>query len=573
MKRKLSMILSLLLVVVLLAGCGGKNSSTDATKGGEETTDPADKEGDGKDETPEDGTGMDSWSSFEEKVKITVPVYDRSLEGYPAVDDNYWTKWIQTEFGDKYNIDVEYVAIPRNDVMTRYNLLILGEETPTIMMEYDYPKVAEWANDGAMATIDLDEFAKVAPTYYQKMVDNDQLNYTDLNGETYFVLSERPYYNANYTYYDFYRLDWVKELGLNPPTNYEEYSEIIDKVIEDGLTDIAPVGLGIPANAYVANFPYRDHPVDEAEWVQHSSLGTASLSWEATKKLLKRANEEYNKGWYSSEFEFDVHDGGAGSDSQMKTDFVNGKSFRYGGYMSSSVDWLTAFYENNPDAELGILDPNSVVEPGVVDQAINRADNPFGMIVGFSALATEDELTAAWMLMEWMVQEENLFTLENGIEGVTFEYDEDGVPVVDGDYRGDEMLNHNNNIDMTCLVHAAKTLGDVEQSIGQVSPKGLPQDFTDEMIATWKKNKEIADDGRAYSDPVFAVAIDSESEYSASLLSLYQEYYAQLVKCKPEEFDDLYKDLSKKYLDAGYQEVIDERLEAYTEGNTTKLPK
>jgi hypothetical protein len=52
------------------------------------------------------------WQPFAERVKITVPVYDRSKEGYPAVDDNYWTKWIQTNFGDKYNIDVQYVAIP-----------------------------------------------------------------------------------------------------------------------------------------------------------------------------------------------------------------------------------------------------------------------------------------------------------------------------------------------------------------------------------------------------------------------------------------------------------------------------
>lgn len=569
------MVLSLLMVVVLLAGCGGggEPSSTEETTKGEESAEPVDEGDDETDDTSEGGTGMESWKPFEDRVKITVPVYDRSLEGYPAVDDNYWTKWIQEEFGDKWNIDVEYVAIPRNDVMTRYNLLILGEETPTIMMEYDYPKVAEWANDGAMGTIELDEFAKIAPTYYQKMVDNDQLNYTDLNGETYFVLSERPFYDAGYTYYDFYRLDWVKELGLNPPTNYTEYSEIIDKVIEAGLTDIEPIGLGLPSSAYVPNFAYRDHPVDEEEWAQHSSLGTASLSWEATEKFLRRRNEEYNKGWYSSEFDLDVDDGGAGTDSQMKTDFINGKSFKYGGYMSANVDWLTAFFENNPDAELGILDPNHVVESGVADQAINRADNPFGMIIGFSALATEDELTAAWMLMEWMIQEENLFVLENGIEGVTFEYDEEGVPVVDGDYRGEEMLNHNNNIDMTCLVHASKTLGDVEQSIGQISPKGLPQDFREDMMATWKKVKEIADDGRAYSDPVFAVAIDSESEYSATLLSLYQEYYAQLVKCKPEEFDSLYEELSEKYLQAGYQEIIDERLEAYTDGNTTTLPK
>jgi putative aldouronate transport system substrate-binding protein len=45
------------------------------------------------------------------------------------------------------------------------------------------------------------------------------------------------------------------------------------------------------------------------------------------------------------------------------------------------------------------------------------------------------------------------------------------------------------------------------------------------------------------------------------------------VKAKPDEFEALYKDLSKKYLEAGYQEIIDERLAAYKAGNTTKLPK
>ena len=164
------------------------------------------------------------WEPFAERVKITVPVYDRSKAGYPAVDDNYWTQWIQKEFGDKYNIDVQYVAIPRGDVMTKYSLLIAADETPTIMMEYDYPKVAQWANDGAMTEIDLDEFKAVAPTFYQAMVDNNQLGYTDINGKTYFVLTERPYYNTTFAFANFVRMDWLRQVGYDHvPQNYEEH--------------------------------------------------------------------------------------------------------------------------------------------------------------------------------------------------------------------------------------------------------------------------------------------------------------------------------------------------------------
>ena len=520
----------------------------------------------------EEATGMAAWEPFAERVKITVPVYDRSKAGYPAVDDNYWTKWIQSEFGDKWNIDVQYVAIPRGDVMTKYSLLIAGGDTPTIMMEYDYPKVAQWANDGAMQVIDLDEFAKVAPTYYGKMVENNQLGYTDINGETYFVLSERPYYNTGYTWRTFVRMDWLRAVGYDHvPTSYAEYSEAINKIIEAGLTDQAPLGLGIPTSAYVANFAFHDEDLDEAEWAMHCSLGTASLTWEPTYRLLKRTNAEYHQGWYSTEFDLAENSGGASTD-QMQTDFINGKTFSYSGYMAANVSWLTAFYENNPDAELALASAYAVEEEGVA-VARNRADNAFGMIVGFSSYATPEQLKAAWMLMEWMIQPENLFVLENGVEGATYTMGEDGLPVVDGAYTGEYMLNHNMNIDMTCLVHASKVVGTIEDSIRAVAPQGLPQDFSQAMIDSWYSDtKAIADAGHAYSDPVFAVAIESESEYSATLLSLYQEDYAKLVKCDPAEFDALYEQLCQEYLDAGYQEIIDERLAAYEAGNTTKLP-
>ena len=509
------------------------------------------------------------WQPFAERVKITVPVYDRSKVGYPPVDDNYWTRWIQENFGEKYNIDVQYVAIPRGDVMTKYSMLIAAQETPTILMEYDYPKVAQWANDGAMTEINLDEFKAVAPTFYQAMVDNKQLGYTDINGKTYFVLTERPYYDTTFTYATFVRMDWLRKVGYDHvPANYAETVDAMNKIIEAGLTT-QPLGLGIPTSAYITNFGFRDFPVDEKEWAMHSSLGTPGFPWYPTQRMLKRTNAEYHMGWYSKEFDLEKDSRGAATD-QTQTDFINGLTYSYGGYIANNMPWLNAFYENNPDAELAIANPWGGLEEGVNTGAI-RADNPFGMIVGFSSLATPDQLKAAWMLMEWMIQPENLFVLENGIEGETYKLGEDGLPVM-LEYEGEHMLNHNNNIDMTCLVHASKKVGTVEQTIAQMSPAGLPQDFTQMLIDNYYILRDIADKGLAYSDPVFAVAIESESEYSATLLSLYQEYYAKLVKCDPAEFDGLFEQFSQEFLDAGYQEIMDERLEAYEAGNTTKLP-
>ena len=84
---------------------------------------------------------------------------------------------------------------------------------------------------------------------------------------------------------------------------------------------------------------------------------------------------------------------------------------------------------------------------------------------------------------------------------------------------------------------------------------------------------EAAKDGWAISDPLVSVTIASENEYKQELINLYAEYRDKLTMCAEEEFDALYEELTQKYLDAGYQLIIDERLAAYENGNTTKMPK
>ena len=200
-----------------LAGCGSSNDTSASTSTDTKTetasTEAAATTAEASTEASDEVTGIDGYEAFADNVTLRIPVYDRGVEGVPDVSNNYWTKWVQENFGDKYNITVEYVPITRSDVLTSYALLAAGDELPTILMEYDYPKLAQWAGDGYLTTYDLDEFAKVAPTYYQRMVDLDQISYTQMDGETYFALAERPYYNTNYTFITFYRQDWLDQIG------------------------------------------------------------------------------------------------------------------------------------------------------------------------------------------------------------------------------------------------------------------------------------------------------------------------------------------------------------------------
>lgn len=506
---------------------------------------------------------------FENEVTLRIPVYDRGVEGVPAVSDNYWTRWVQESFGDAYNIKVEYVPITRTDVMTDYALMAASKTLPTILMEYDYPKVALWANDGYLTTYDPDAFAAVAPTYYQKMVDNNQLGYTQMNGETFFALAERPYWNTGFTWQTYVRMDWLREVGYDhvpsPNENYAELTDAMDKIVEAGLSK-NPLGDRMISVGPDQNYAFRTLPENEAEWAMYSSVTIPALDWEPAYNYLKRVNYEYNQGYTNPEYYIT-------DEETEKAAFVNGESYKYSAYISANMDWLITFYEQNPDAEIAI-EPFAMAE----DEAEGttpayRSDNPFGMIIGFSSSATEDEILAAWMYMEWLSQEENLSTLQWGIEGENYIVNEEtDLPESVGGYEGEYKQGYNNSKDYWCIVIEARNAGTTEEVIAASSPKGLKYDLTQQIIDNYYRRVQAAEDGYTSTDPIFAVALASESEYSASLVDLYKEYRDRLTMCSPEEFDALYEELSQKYLDAGYQQVIDERLEAYEAGNSTKLP-
>ena len=504
------------------------------------------------------------WEPFAENVSITIPVYDRGQAGVPNVEGNTWTQWIQENFGNKYNITVNYVAIPRTDVMTKYSLLAAGEQLPTVLMEYDYPKVTQWAADGYLTTFNMDDFAAVAPTYYNRMVDNNQLTYTQINGETYFVAAYRPYFDTSYTFQSFVRMDWLKQVGYDHvPANQAEYLDAMRKIKAAGIAEHPCGGVMITGVGSDQNYGYREWPLNEEEWAKYGDYNIPSLGWTPNYKLLKYENMKYNEGLSNPEYYLL-----SGEDD--KSAFINGETYQYGGYISASMDWLTAFYEANPDAELAIVPVNGKIDAEAGTTPGYRTDNPFGMMVGFSKDATPDQLKAAWMYMEWLTQEENLFTFQWGFEGDNFNY-VDGLPVSVSDYKGEHTMGFNNNKDYWCITIEARQAGTIEDVISNNLPHDLPQDFTQDIIGWYYNKCKVRDAGWAIANALYSVSMEAEAEYQTVLVNLYKEYRDKLTMCAPEEFDALYSQFAQEYLDAGYQEVIDERAEAYAAGNSTHL--
>jgi putative aldouronate transport system substrate-binding protein len=579
LKKVFSLALASAMVAGTLAGCGG-NTAEPAPAQTEEKTETAETKTETATETAaetaaetpaETVAGIDGWTPFDNEVTLRVAVYDRGDNGNGCsdVENNYWTKWVQENFGDKYNIKVQYVGITRSDVMTDYAMLASTNTLPTLCMEYDYDKLATWAADGYLQPIDIEQFKTIAPTYWKNMEDNGLTGYTKLGDEDYMVLGKRPYGNTNYTFVTWYRKDWLKEAGLDEkyPATSTDMLAALEKMVANGheypLSGSKVAGAGADQN-----YGYRDYPQDETTWVTTGDYQIPALSTEAQKRLLKWNNELFNKGYINPEYYLRSVD-------DVNADFVNGKAFQWSGYVSSTMDVLNSFYQNNPDAELGVVvcDSKFTQDPTWGSSNAFRPNNIFGAMVAFANNATEDEVKAGEMYLEWMAQDENLFTMTWGIEGKNFNYDENGNPVAVGDQTGlEEQQGHNNNVDYWMVVTASKSFGDIEKDIKAINPQGLPQDFYEDILANYKGQLALYESGYANVDCLFGGALDAVTEYGTSLKEeIYPEYRDKLVMCKPEEFDALYDELSQKYLDAGYQEVIDERQQMFNDGKTTRL--
>ncbi|MBQ9589557.1 MAG: sugar ABC transporter substrate-binding protein [Butyrivibrio sp.] len=581
MKGLKSKALSMALVAAMsagaLVGCGEQASTDTTTTTGDNTqteTQTTETTTEATTETTTEDTetvaGMDGWTPFENPVTLRVAVYDRGDAGNGAsdVENNYWTKWVQENFGDKYNINVEYVGITRSDVMTDYAMLASTDTLPTLCMEYDYDKLATWASDGYLQPIDLEQFKTIAPTYWGNMEANGLTGYTKFGDEDYMVLGMRPYGNTNYTFVTWYRKDWLKEAGYDSyPSTTTELLEAYAKMKENGHEYLLS-GSKVAGAGADQNYGYRDYPQDETTWATTGDYQIPALSTEAQKRFLKLQNELYNDGYINPEYYLR-------SSSDVEADFINGKAFTWSGYVSSTMNVLNSFYEANPDAELGVVvcDGKYTQDSTWGSSNAFRPNNIFGAMIAFANNATEDEVKAGEMYLEWMAQDENLFTMQWGLEGVNFNYDENGNPVAVADQTGlEEQQGHNNNVDYWMVVTASKSFGDIEKDIAAINPQGLPQDFYDDLLANYKGQLALYEAGYANVDCLFGGALDSVTEYGTALKEeIYPEYRDQLVMCAPEEFDALYDELSQKYLDAGYQEVIDERQAMFDAGNTTKL--
>lgn len=537
----LSTVLAVIMGLSVLSACtkdNGGNNKPSATNGASAAP------------TENASAYPDYSGGFPERVTLEIPIYERAFEGW-NVTDNYYTRWVQKEFGDKYNIDVKYRPITRSSEVTDYGQLLASHKAPDIIFHYDMPQALTYYGEDVMQELDYKEIANYAPSYWSNLSSTIE-QYGSVDGKKVFFFADRPVADNQTT---LIRKDWVEKVGMKVEdlTSLEKYNEMLAKWKEAGL---GVAGEKLLLNNYTYSYAFRDWPINEKERALYSDLSVADLTSAASEKYLRNLNYQFNNGLIDKEFYL------RSDDEKAKAEFVAGKTGTFALYLASNSDVFAATLANNPDAHFDILPPGALVPQG--NQPQGRAYWPFGFIMGINYESTPEERTAVWMYLEWLSQPENLFFFQNGVEGQNYNLDADGIAAKVPDFAGESKLSNNNNKDYWALVTEMAQYPDPAVTRKSYLQNWAPPGY-ESLAETVLKNYESNTEYRT-PDALFSVVLGTVGEYKADLNSMFQELYVKIVTASEADFDSVYQAAKVTYLKSGYQEILDEKQKAIDAG-------
>ncbi|WP_337101790.1 extracellular solute-binding protein [Paenibacillus sp. YIM B09110] len=502
-----------------------------------------------------ESTGNEGSGGSKETVTLKVEVFDRgnAPAGAGPVTNNFWTQWIQKNFGDPNNIKLEFVPVPRNQEVDKLNVLMSTGDAPDLVFTYDMNTIYNYVKDGGLT--ELDGLIEEKAPNLKKFLGDEVLSYGIFEGKQYTIPAKRT---LQFTQSSYIRKDWLDKLGLPVPTTTEQFYETMKafkekdpgqtggKIIPysfsamNGTTITSP---GVLISSFVKDMTEEDF----------YALSSANYIPELTKPGYKEGvqfmNKLYTEGLINPDFALDK-DG-----KQFESDVSNGYVGAFTALaahptLMQSGNVFDTLKKNVPGAEYVAIDPFTN-EEGKSPKAIYDPTGIHIMIPKTSKHAAE-----AIKYLDWMSQPDVLYALTNGLEGQHYTLENDIPKAITTDEAKQTFYN---NSDLAIVING-KDFGSQEKNIEVVS-LSFP-DYTE--LAKQTIINALKD---GYTLPRFDRPIESEIKYAKTLKDKGEETLVKSILAKPDQFDKVFDSNVEEFLKLGGQAVIDERRTAYKEMN------
>lgn len=438
MKKRIIALLLALGMLAGLAGCGADNSAEDGTSGSaapeattaeaEETPEAPAEELSAEEATSEEETDAEfqlyEWplplTNEEVTFTISMMINPQLASYYSGYEEN--PAW--QEYSQQTGVQFEFQNISAMNIGEQYNLMFASGDYPAIMhsgLSY-YSSGADAAVDDGVIIDLADYLEEYAPNYlyWVDQVDGFANITTDEGYRPGFVhILDTPSITKSGPVT---RGDWMEKLGIETPTTIDALHDMLLAMYQeygaqcefDATASAFSGAWG--TNLTISTFPSVSYPIYQID----GQVVYGPVTEEA-RDYLKTMKSWIDEGILYSDF--------ATRTSNMGTisDFAAGTFSYYNGDTDALA--TAASYFTDPDATMVAL-PYAVREEGDVIP-FDGYHSSMSTLTGqgtFSITAACENVELAVSVLDWRYSEAGSFLFNYGVEGISFYYDENGVP-------------------------------------------------------------------------------------------------------------------------------------------------
>ncbi len=492
--------------------------------------------------------------------KITVEVFDRKNDGHPDPTTSVWAEYIKKGMLEKYNVEVEFVGVYRWNEVQDLNNLLAANDAPDICVTYDMPTILAYADMGAVTDIApyLSQYKDQLPNLWNQLGDYNI--YYDQDPETGVLWDIEAKLVNNARINTFIRKDWLDKLGMPLPTTLEEFEACLI-----AFRDNAELLLGADAARMT---PYSTSY--DVSW-RNNTLAVSFIDNDITdedlyiygyddrqtllpgfKEGIRVLNKWYNEGLIWKDFAL-YGSGDTTEDNMMKAGFVGAFIHNYDYPFRGDQDSIIANLKRNvgEDATYVAVDcfkNNAGVYRKYLSDTVDRK---------VFLPATNDEVLASLLYLDFISSPETILYLQTGVEGINHVRNEDGAYVMQtiptGTENSDYIISSPSNIDFT-ITNNGLNLGEYTQvSFAYTYPGIDPQLMIDAYNIAMNEGRVPAH----FSLP----AIEAESGVGTSLSEKRNTFLNKAIVAPVDQFDAVWDAGVADYMSSGGQAIMDERAE------------
>lgn len=576
MKKFVSLLLALCMIMGLAAGCGNGSDTASAKPAASETETKTDAQ---TPAAPEAATGsaQEDGSSLEapaEKGEFVAPAaelpladgatltYFCELPGYMSMfnvnsyDDTDTFKKIEEITG----VDVKFTTVNMESYDTNYQLMIASGDFTDLVAgaSQQYTSTSQMLEDGV--AIDLMEYEEYLPNFWNALNHYDEYKTIAItqDGTMPEIICIADDYKVQSGMQ--IRKDWLDKLGLDVPETIDELHEALLGFVNECGADRALLLTGstqLTGTGIVGGFGTIGYDGDTVNmYVKDGEVRNGFLD-ESYRDYMEMMAQWYSEGIIAQDFATESNDPFTSNADR----YISGGNAGVWTSMSDNMDsnMLTG-KDANPEYQIAPM-AQPMLEAGEI---FHFGDSRIGAnAMGKSVAITEDcedvELACKWL--DFFFSDEGIKYANYGLEGVSWNYNADGEPELDLDALTDGFPMISFGMTYYTLACVA-TLQDFDRQFGAYSDLNL------QAMDLWT---ETSDD--LYTLPTqVELTTDESSEFSEiwSDLSTYANTEVFKFVMGDYNFDedwdkfiDQLKDMGLEDGVAIYQDAYDRYCEAY----------